>query len=97
MSAEDAARFKSDESYRREMLDFVDKNLSPGEQAYARRMLAQVQESGQPAKEDAVSKVLSNSIRGVSAEAAVGNIEKALQDPALRERLNGPAQSLPGR
>lgn len=94
MSAEDADRYKNDRAYRQQIDDFVAKNMNSTEQLYSKRLLAQVEQSGKPPVESAVDKVLANSIKGTKGEDSIRDIEKALADPALRERLNKPDASL---
>ncbi|HEY9679689.1 MAG TPA: FHA domain-containing protein [Drouetiella sp.] len=94
MSAEDAAKYKNDPEFKKQLDQFINDNLKDNEKLLANRMLKQVETTGQPPKPDAVDTVISDSVNGAKSQKLLADAEKALQDPELRARLNKPDDQL---
>lgn len=89
LSADESAKYKNDGDFRSQVDKFVNDNLDGAEKAYARRLLAQVSDTGKPPKQDAITTLLNDKISGVEAKDAIGDVEAALKDASLRQRLSG--------
>ncbi len=87
LSADESAKYKSDSSFRSDVDKFVNDNLDGTEKAYAKRLLSQVADTGKPPQQDAVTTLLSDKVNGVEAKDAIGDVEAALKDDKLRQRL----------
>ncbi|MBS1956238.1 MAG: FHA domain-containing protein [Cyanobacteria bacterium SZAS-4] len=87
LSADESAKYKNDSGFRSDVDKFVNDNLDGAEKAYAKRLLSQVAETGNPPKQDAVTTLLSDKVNGVEAKDAIGDVEAALKDDKLRQRL----------
>lgn len=94
MSAQDAALLKTDESFRRRMEEFVNKNLNGAEKLFAQHMLRQAQETGQPPQPGPVDRILADSLSRTDAKESIKHIEDALKDQSLRDRLSKPGANL---
>ena len=94
MSPEDAANYKNDPNFKKDIDKFISDNLNDDEKLYAQRLLKQVEATGQPPKPDAVDTILGDKVNGAKPEVILKDAETALQDPALRERLNKPDNQL---
>lgn len=87
LSPEEAQRYQSDSQFRTQVDTFVSEHLNGTEQAYARMLLAQVSEDGQPPEISVREQVLQNVINEVEPTDAINDIETLLQDEQLRQRL----------
>ncbi len=71
---------------------FVD-SLGDVERIYARRLLEEAERTGAPPKLTDADKVVSNYIQGASPRDSLKQIERTMQDPSVRERLQNPQNS----
>ena len=81
-------------AYREHLDKFVNTQLQGAEQLEAKRLLAKVADTGKPPVHDAVDNMLMGKINGAEPKDLVQLSEKALADPALRQRLNQPNEKL---
>ncbi len=94
LSADEASKYKNDTAFRTDVDKFVNDNLDGAEKIYAKRLLSQVAETGKPAEQGPVDKLLSDNINKVAAKDAIGDVEAVLKDDKLRQKLTGPEDSL---
>jgi cation transport regulator ChaB len=79
MSADDAAKYKSNPDFRKNIDDLIKDNFDDTQKALAHHLLAEVAQTGQPPKADAVDKVLNDSVQGANASQVLADAEKALR------------------
>lgn len=94
MTPEEATRYKTDAAFRAQVDTFLHDKLDELGQVASSRLLAQVAETGQAPKQDAIDKLFSAKLNGVEGKDAIGDIEAVLQDSALRQKLSGNTEGL---
>ncbi|CAN5736940.1 hypothetical protein BH10CYA1_BH10CYA1_34340 [soil metagenome] len=94
MTPEDAAKYKNDPAFKKDIDGFLKDHLNETEKLLAQRLLKQVEATGQPPKPDAIDTLLADQVNGEKPQKLVADAEKVLQDEALRARLNKPYDQL---
>lgn len=94
MTPEEATRYKTDAAFRAQVDTFLHDKMDELGQVASSRLLAQVAETGQAPKQDAIDKLFSAKLNGVEGKDAIADIEAVLQDSALRQKLSGNAEGL---
>lgn len=89
LSEEEAARYKNEADFRRDVDQFISKSLEGWEKTYALRMLAQVVETGRPPKEGPVERVIFDVVNDVDSKVALRDIEAALKEENFRKLMAG--------
>lgn len=94
MSASQALEYQNNPEVKAQIDNFVSGSLDVNQQRYLQALLKQVEETGMPAIEGPAEKVLANAMNAVDATSSVNDVEKLLQDSALRLRLSGDVSTL---
>ncbi len=94
MSPADAAMYKKDGDYRKRIDDIVQNNLSDTAKYLATSVLEQVAQTGKSPELTALQQIGKGVMDGATPLQQLPNVEKLLQDPALRARLSKPMQEL---
>ncbi|MBK9279182.1 MAG: diguanylate cyclase [Candidatus Obscuribacter sp.] len=87
MSSADAKRYQTDATFKKDV-DRVVPLLNEEQKVYANALLKQVETSGEPPKINAELQILADKAQKAAPDTTIKNIETALSDPSLRQRLN---------
>lgn len=91
MPPREREKYRNDPEYRKQLDEFVDKNLGDTEKMLARRILDRAAQNREPSEQEKkVDAVLLNAVKGEKREKSIRDIEALMQDKTVRDRLNKP-------